>query len=29
VWEVDDEGRADSVHAYYDSIALLRAIGLA
>jgi steroid delta-isomerase-like uncharacterized protein len=29
VWEVDDEGRAVSVHAFYDSIALLRAIGLA
>lgn len=29
VWEVDAEGRATSVHAYYDSLVLLRAIGLA
>jgi steroid delta-isomerase-like uncharacterized protein len=29
VWEVDEDGRATSVHAFYDSIALLRAIGLA
>jgi steroid delta-isomerase-like uncharacterized protein len=29
VWEVDAEGRATAVHAFYDSIALLRAIGLA
>ncbi|TCK26353.1 ester cyclase [Pseudonocardia endophytica] len=29
VWEVDSEGRAVSVHAFYDSIALLRAIGIA
>ncbi|HJQ47014.1 MAG TPA: nuclear transport factor 2 family protein [Amycolatopsis sp.] len=28
VWEVDSEGRAVSVQASYDSIALLRAIGL-
>jgi hypothetical protein len=29
VWEVDPDGRATSVHAFYDSIVLLRAIGLA
>jgi steroid delta-isomerase-like uncharacterized protein len=29
VWEVDAEGRATSVQAFYDSIALLRAVGLA
>lgn len=29
VWEVDAEGRATSVEAYYDSLTLLRAIGLA
>lgn len=29
VWEVDEEGRATSVHAYYDSLVLLHAIGLA
>lgn len=29
VWEVDEDGRATSVQAFYDSIALLRAIGLA
>lgn len=29
VWEVDPEGRAISVRAYYDSLVLLRAIGLA
>jgi steroid delta-isomerase-like uncharacterized protein len=28
-WEVDEEGRAVSVHAYYDTLTLLRAIGLA
>lgn len=28
-WEVDAEGRAVSVHAYYDTLTLLRAIGLA
>lgn len=28
-WQVDDEGRAVSVQAYYDSLTLLRAIGLA
>lgn len=28
-WEVDAEGRATHVHAYYDSLTLLRAIGLA
>jgi steroid delta-isomerase-like uncharacterized protein len=29
VWDVDTEGLATSVHAYYDSLTLLRAIGLA
>ncbi len=29
VWEVDAEGRAISVRAFYDSLVLLRAIGLA
>jgi steroid delta-isomerase-like uncharacterized protein len=29
VWEVGADGRATSVHAFYDSIVLLRAIGLA
>lgn len=29
VWDVDVDGRATSVSAYYDSLALLRAIGLA
>jgi steroid delta-isomerase-like uncharacterized protein len=29
VWEVDAKGQATSVHAYYDSLILLRAIGLA
>ena len=29
VWEVDEDGRAVSVQAFYDSVALLRAIGLA
>ncbi|MCW2778305.1 MAG: hypothetical protein JWN17_2030 [Frankiales bacterium] len=28
-WEVDAEGRALSVHAYYDTLTLLKAIGLA
>jgi hypothetical protein len=28
-WEVGDDGRAVSVHAYYDTLTLLRAIGLA
>ncbi|MEV4420334.1 nuclear transport factor 2 family protein [Patulibacter sp. NPDC049589] len=28
-WQVDADGRATSVHAYYDSLTLLRAIGLA
>jgi steroid delta-isomerase-like uncharacterized protein len=28
-WEVDADGRALSVHAYYDTLTLLRAIGLA
>ncbi|MCU1476921.1 MAG: hypothetical protein JWQ64_1614 [Subtercola sp.] len=29
VWQVDADGRATSVRAYYDSLTLLRAIGLA
>lgn len=29
VWEVDADGRATSVEAFYDSLTLLRAIGLA
>lgn len=29
VWEVDTDGRATSVQAFYDSVVLLRAIGLA
>jgi steroid delta-isomerase-like uncharacterized protein len=29
VWDVDADGRATRVHAFYDSIVLLRAIGLA
>lgn len=29
IWEVDAQGRAKSVHAFYDSLVLLRAIGLA
>jgi hypothetical protein len=29
VWEVDAAGLATSVHAFYDSIVLLRALGLA
>lgn len=28
-WEVDADGRATSVHAYYDTLTLLKAIGLA
>lgn len=29
VWEVDEQGRATRVEAFYDSLTLLRAIGLA